>query len=172
MQRQSACTHHRDPVLRLWWQQVSVPSAWAGTSGHKPQIYATSRLQGDQACDQRGKIGVKEGAKVQLGSQAMLRRALWARQAGATIGKPVSGQGWGRSVGAINSQLPSDWRTDNQPKPHTNSIHSHKLDTYIGGNDSLLRSESLWLTGVPTLLGFLELMAGSFTCVKKCKSMT
>lgn len=75
----------------------------------------------------------------------------------------------GRAVGAINSQLPPGWRTENH---HPNSIHSHKVNTYIGGNDSLLPSGSLWLTGVPTLLGFLELMAGSFTCVKKIKSMS
>lgn len=76
----------------------------------------------------------------------------------------------GKAVGGINSQLPPGWRAENH---HPNGIPSHTVDTYIGGSDSLLPSRSLWLlTGVPTLLGFLELMAGSFTCVKKIKSMS
>lgn len=125
---------------------------------------------GDQAWDHKGKTCVKKGAKVQPGSQARLGRALWV--GGGDQALPLQTCLWielGRAVGAINSQLPPGWRTENN---HPNSTHSHKVDTYIGGNDSLLPSGSLWLTGVPTLLGFLELMAGSFTCVKKTKSMS
>lgn len=56
---------------------------------------------GDQAWDHKGITCVKEGAKVQPGSQARLGRALWVWQAGATIAnlsldrcKPVSGSSW------------------------------------------------------------------------------
>lgn len=43
--------------------------------------------------------------------------------------------------------------------------------TYMGGKDSLLPAGSLGPSGVPTLLGYLGLMAGSLTCAKKHKTL-
>lgn len=39
--------------------------------------------------------------------------------------------------------------------------------TYMGGKESLPPAGSLGPSGVPTLLGYFELMAGSLTCARK-----
>lgn len=53
------------------------------------------------------------------------------------------------------------------PNPSPLQTRRHCPCTYMGGKESLPPAGSLGPSGVPTLLGYFELMAGSLTCVKK-----
>lgn len=58
------------------------------------------------------------------------------------------------------------WMQRPTPKPDPGGVGTAQV-TYMGGKETLLPSGSLGPSGVPTLLGYLELMAGSLTCCKK-----
>lgn len=56
---------------------------------------------------------------------------------------------------------------DQRPHPTKPDGSQRGPSTYMGGKESLLLAGSLGPSGVPALLGFLELMAGSLSCEKK-----
>ena len=71
-------------------------------------------------------------------------------------------------VSSLRRHPPVVWEgachLDQRPNPHRIQTALPSPCTYMGGKDSLLPAGSLWPRGVPTLLGYLDLMAGSLTC--------